>query len=102
MVKTLARGMTPPQSILCFAHLTGWLAAGVEMGCEWRHLDSSLTSKPIHMALGKSNNLLEPLFPYEKNENNKTSSIYLRLSRKIERGDRHEKALWKLQKARQM
>lgn len=54
------------------------------------------------MALGKSYNLFERLFPYEKNENNTTSSIYLRLIGNIEKEDRFEKTFWKLQKARQM
>ena len=102
MVKTSARGITPPQSILCFAQLRGWLAAGLETGCEWRHLDSSLTSETIHMAIGKSNNLFEPLFPYLKNGKNRTASIYLKFSGKIESGNRHEKALWKLRKDRQI
>ena len=35
-------------------------------------------------------------------EKNRTSSIYLKFNGKIESGNRHEKALWKLQKDRQI
>lgn len=83
--------MTPTQAILCLVPLTRWLAAGVETDCESRHPDANLISEPIHEALGKSYNLFETLFPYEKNGNNTTSSVDLRHIVKSERENKFEK-----------